>query len=61
MPYFFEDEDLRNESLAGNGAYTCGLPESTTLLYRFREYIDDWVSINNATSKYAIDVFRNTH
>ncbi|XP_032669434.1 alpha-glucosidase-like [Odontomachus brunneus] len=54
VPYFFEDEDLRDEPLTGNGAYTYGLPESTALLYRFREYIDDWVSINNAMSKLLI-------
>ncbi|XP_014470844.1 PREDICTED: alpha-glucosidase-like [Dinoponera quadriceps] len=54
VPYFFEDEGLRDEPLAGSGSYTFGLPESTALLYRFREYIDDWVSTNNVTSKLLI-------
>ncbi|XP_011699400.1 PREDICTED: maltase A1-like [Wasmannia auropunctata] len=54
VPYFFEDEALRNESLAGKGTYTFGLPESTALLYVFREYIDNWVSRNNAISKLLI-------
>ncbi|KAG7200172.1 hypothetical protein KM043_000607 [Ampulex compressa] len=54
IPYFFEDEDLRNEPVAGNTSYTFGLLESTALLYAFREYIDDWVEANNATSKLLI-------
>ncbi|XP_024887988.1 maltase A3-like [Temnothorax curvispinosus] len=54
VPYFFEDEALRNESFAGEGTYTFSLPESTELLYIFREYIDKWVSRNNALSKLLI-------
>lgn len=55
VPYFFEDEALRDEPDNEKGIYTFGLPESTSLLYVFRKYIDDWVSINkNTTSKYDI-------
>jgi len=50
VPYFFEDKALRNEPFVGT--YTFGLPESTALLYIFREHIDNWVSKNNAISKY---------
>ncbi|XP_012219493.1 probable maltase [Linepithema humile] len=53
VPYFFEDEALRNE--LEKGTYTSGLPESTALLYTFRQYVDDWVSTrNNTTSKLLI-------
>ncbi|XP_025261733.1 probable maltase [Camponotus floridanus] len=52
VPYFFEDEALKNESK--KGIYTFGLSESTALLYTFRKYIDDWVSIHNKTSKLLI-------
>ncbi|KAG5318955.1 MAL1 Maltase, partial [Pseudoatta argentina] len=54
VPYFFEDKALRNESFVGRNIYTFGLPESTALLYVFREHIDNWVSRNNATSKLLI-------
>jgi len=54
VPYFFEDKALRNESFVGRNIYTFGLPESTALLYVFREHIDNWVSRKNATSKYDI-------
>ncbi|XP_011866809.1 PREDICTED: alpha-glucosidase-like [Vollenhovia emeryi] len=54
VPYFFEDEALRNESFAGEGTYTFGLPESTALLYVFREHIESWVSRNNALSKLLV-------
>ncbi|KAG5306649.1 MAL1 Maltase, partial [Acromyrmex insinuator] len=54
VPYFFEDKALRNESFVRRNIYTFGLPESTALLYVFREHIDNWVSRNNATSKLLI-------
>ncbi|XP_039312826.1 alpha-glucosidase [Solenopsis invicta] len=54
VPYFFEDEALRNEPFDERGKYTFGLPESTALLYTFREHIDNWVSENNAQSKLLI-------
>jgi hypothetical protein len=56
VPYFIEDEALRDESIAGN--HTFGLAESTALLYLFREYINEWVSRNNATSKYVFQALR---
>ncbi|XP_017757512.1 PREDICTED: LOW QUALITY PROTEIN: maltase A3-like [Eufriesea mexicana] len=54
VSYLYEDENLRNEPVAGNGNYTSGLPENTNLVYKFRSYIDDWVKKNNATSKLLI-------
>ncbi|KAL6424456.1 hypothetical protein ACFW04_009900 [Cataglyphis niger] len=48
VPYFFEDEALRDEPK--KDLYTFGLPESTDLLYVFRKYIDDWVSTHNKTT-----------
>lgn len=51
VSYLYEDEDLRDEPVAGNGTYTSGLPENTALLYKFRMFIDDWVDTNNASSK----------
>ncbi|XP_014609695.1 PREDICTED: maltase A3-like [Polistes canadensis] len=54
VPYFFEDEELRNEPSVGSGNYTFGLKESTELLYVFRAYINNWVEINNASSKLLI-------
>ncbi|EFN81919.1 alpha-glucosidase [Harpegnathos saltator] len=53
VPYFFEDEYLRDEPAAGKGAHTFGLSESTALLYRFREHINNW-STNNGTWKFLI-------
>lgn len=53
VSYLYEDKDLRNEPAGGNGSYTSGLPENTALVYMFRSYIDDWVKMNNATSKYT--------
>lgn len=53
VSYFYEDENLRNEPVVGNGNYTSGLPENANLVYMFRSYIDDWVKKNNATSKYV--------
>ncbi|XP_015172085.1 PREDICTED: maltase A3-like [Polistes dominula] len=54
VPYFFEDEQLRNEPSVGSGNYTFGLEESTELLYVFRAYINNWIEINNASSKLLI-------
>ncbi|EZA54842.1 alpha-glucosidase isoform X2 [Ooceraea biroi] len=52
VPYFVEDEALRNEPVGG--FYTFGLSESTALLYLFRRHVDEWVSRNNVTSKLLI-------
>ncbi|XP_043493925.1 maltase A3-like [Polistes fuscatus] len=54
VPYFFEDKELRNEPSVGSGNYTFGLKESTELLYVFRAYINNWVEVNNASSKLLI-------
>ena len=54
VSYLYEDEELRNEPVSGNGTYTSGLPENTALLYKFRMFIDDWVDTNNASSKLLI-------
>lgn len=53
VSYLFEDEDLRNEPVAGNGNYTKGLPENRDLVYRIRSYIDNWVAETKSTSKYV--------
>lgn len=53
VPYFFEDKALRDEPDTEKDIYTFGLPESTALLYIFRQYIDNWITTkNNTTSKY---------
>ncbi|KAL2718411.1 maltase A3-like [Vespula squamosa] len=54
VPYFFEDEALRNEPFVGSGNHTSGLKESIELLYVFRAYINNWVEKNNANSKLLI-------
>lgn len=54
VPYFFEDKELRDEPSVGSGNYTFGLKESTELLYVFRAYINNWVEVNNASSKLLI-------
>nr|XP_031833680.1 maltase 2-like [Nomia melanderi] len=54
VSYLFEDEDLRNEPVAGNGNYTKGLPESRDFVYRIRSYIDNWVAEFKSTSKLLI-------
>lgn len=53
VSYLYEDKDLKDEPVVGNGTYTSGLPESTDLVYKFRSYIDNWVKENNAPSKYV--------
>ncbi|XP_020290811.1 maltase A3-like [Pseudomyrmex gracilis] len=54
VPYFFEDGALRNESVAGSGAYTFGLPESTALLYRLRQFVDDYATKSKVDPKLLI-------
>ncbi|XP_050589490.1 maltase A3-like isoform X2 [Bombus affinis] len=54
VSYLYEDKDLKDEPVVGNGTYTSGLPESIDLVYKFRSYIDNWVKENNAPSKLLI-------
>lgn len=56
VPYFLEDEDF-NDNFADSSSSTFGLADNVALLYRFREYIDAWVSLNDNMTKYVSSAF----